>query len=73
MLYILQQYAITFGWALTGAVSMAIALGIMLKIFDWFTPINEWQEVKEKNIGVIILMSVVIFSTALVIAVAIIP
>ena len=53
MLFILKQYLITFGWALTGAISMAISLGIMLKIFAWLTPINEWEEIKNKNWGVV--------------------
>ncbi|MDD3970058.1 MAG: hypothetical protein PHI91_02605 [Candidatus Pacebacteria bacterium] len=41
MLYIIEQYLITFGWAITGAISMAIALSLLLKIFTWVTPINE--------------------------------
>lgn len=64
----LEQYLITFGWAITGAISMAIALGIMLKIYSWITPINEWEEIKKGNISVAIIMSSVILGTALVIA-----
>ncbi len=73
MLEILKQYLIMFGWALTGAISMAVSLGIMLKVFDWFTPINEWQEVKDKNLGVVIILSVVIISTAIIIGLSIMP
>lgn len=64
----LEQYLITFGWAITGAISMAIALGIMLKIYSWITPINEWEEIKKGNVSVAIIMSSVILGTALVIA-----
>jgi uncharacterized membrane protein YjfL (UPF0719 family) len=68
MLHILEQYLITFGWALTGAVSMAIALGIMLKIYSWITPINEWEEIKNGNMSVAVVLAAVILGTALVIA-----
>ena len=67
MLYILEQYLITFGWAITGAISMAIALSILIKIFSWITPINEWEEIKKGNIGVSIILTAVIIGTALVI------
>lgn len=73
MLFILKQYLITFGWALTGAVSMAISLGLMLKIFSWITPINEWEEIKNKNWGVVALLAIVIISTTAVIIVTIMP
>ena len=67
MLYILEQYLITFGWALTGAISMAIALGVLVKIFSWITPIDEWEEIKKGNIGVAIILTAVIVGTALVV------
>lgn len=73
MLFILKQYLITFGWALTGAISMAISLGIMLKIFAWLTPINEWEEIKNKNWGVVALLAIVIICTTAVIIVAVMP
>ena len=73
MLYILQQYLITFGWAITGAISMAIALGILLKIFSWITPINEWEEIKKGNIGVAIILTAVIIGTALVVGLTVTP
>lgn len=67
MLYILQQYLITFGWAITGAISMAVALGVLVKIFSWITPIDEWAEIKKGNIGVAIILTAVIIGTALVV------
>ena len=73
MLYLLQQYLITFGWAITGAISMAIALGLLVKIFSWITPINEWEEIKKGNIGVAIIMTAVIIGTALVVGFTIMP
>lgn len=73
MLYILQQYLITFGWAITGAISMAIALGLMIKIFSWITPIDEWEELKKGNLGVAIILAATILGTALVIGLIIMP
>jgi len=73
MTYILEQYLITFGWAITGAVSMAIALGTLIKVFSWITPIDEWEEIKKGNIGVAIIIAAVIIGTALVIGLTIMP
>ncbi len=73
MLYIFQQYLITFGWALTGAISMAIALGLLVKIFSRITPINEWEEIKKGNIGAAIIIAAVIIGTALVVGLTVMP
>lgn len=70
---ILNEYLITFGWALTGAFSMAIALPIMLRIFSKLTPIDEWEEIKKGNIGVSIIVSAVILGAAIVIGFTIMP
>ncbi|MEK7500354.1 MAG: HD domain-containing protein, partial [Patescibacteria group bacterium] len=42
-----NEYLKTFGWGITGAITMAVALPILLKVFDLFTPINEWEEIKK--------------------------
>jgi len=73
MLYILEQYLITFGWALTGAISMALALSLLVKVFMWITPIDEWEEVKKGNTGVSIIIASVIIGTALVIGLTVMP
>jgi len=65
--YLLLQYLITFGWALTGAISMAVSLGILLKIFTWINPLNEWEEVQKGNIGMAIILSSIILGSSLVI------
>lgn len=67
MIDILTQYLITFGWALTGAISMAVALGILVKLFSAITPIDEWEELKKGNMAVAVVMAAVIFGGALVI------
>jgi uncharacterized membrane protein YjfL (UPF0719 family) len=65
--HLLLQYLITFGWALTGAISMAISLSILLKIFAWITPIDEWKEIEKGNVSMAIILAAVIVGTALVI------
>lgn len=62
------QYLITVGWAITGAVSMAISLSVLLRIFTWISPINEWEELHKGNYSVAIVLSSIILGTALVIA-----
>ena len=67
------QYFITFGWALTGAISMAVALGLLTKIFDWISPINEWEELKQGNMAVAIVFAAIIIGTAFVIGLTLMP
>lgn len=64
---IFKEYLITFGWALTGAISMAVSLGVGLKIYDFLTPINEWEEIKKGNMGVSIIVASVIITFGIVI------
>lgn len=70
---IFKEYLITFGWAVTGAISMAISLGILIKVFDWLTPINEWREIRHGNKAVAMILSSVILGTALVIGLTLMP
>lgn len=70
---IFTQYLITFGWAVTGAISMAVSLGIALKVFDKLTPIDEWQEIRSGNKTVGMIMTAVIIGTAFVIGLTIMP
>jgi uncharacterized membrane protein YjfL (UPF0719 family) len=67
------QYLITFGWALTGAFSMAIALSILVKIFAWITPIDEWAEIKNGNMSMAVILGSVIIGTAFVIGMIVMP
>lgn len=68
-----EQYFITFGWALTGAISMAVSLGLLIKIFDWLSPINEWEEIKNGNMSMAVVMAAIILGTALVIGLTVLP
>ncbi|MFA6391630.1 MAG: DUF350 domain-containing protein [Patescibacteria group bacterium] len=70
---IFKEYLITFGWGITGAITMAIALPILLWVFDKFTPINEWEEIKKGNIGVAIIIGALIIGFAIVMGFSIVP
>lgn len=65
------QYLITFGWALTAALSLAVSVGIGLKVFNWLSPLDEWEEVRNGNIGMAIILAAVIVGMAFVVALTI--
>lgn len=64
---ILREYLFMLGWGITGAVTLAVSLPILLWIFDRFSPIDEWAEIKRGNWSVAIVISTLILSLALVI------
>jgi uncharacterized membrane protein YjfL (UPF0719 family) len=70
---VLVDYLIAVGWGVVGAVSMACGLGILLRVFDWLTPINEWEEIKKGNISVAIIMAAVILALGIAVGFAIMP
>ncbi len=69
----LRDALLTLGWSIVGALSMALALTILLKVFAWFTPVQEWDEVKKGNVAMGIILGAAILAMALVVAVAISP
>lgn len=70
---LLTQYLITFGWALTGAISMAVSLGVLTKLFSMISPINEWEELKRGNMAVAVVFASVIIGAAFVIGLTVMP
>ncbi len=73
MEYILTQYLITVGWGITGAISMALSLSILVWVFAKITPINEWEEIKKGNLSVAIVIAAVIIGAAFVIGQTVMP
>jgi uncharacterized membrane protein YjfL (UPF0719 family) len=67
------DYLLAIGWGAVGAVSMALGLAILLKVFDWLTPIDEWEEVRKGNIAVAIILAAVILALGIAIGFAIMP
>ena len=68
------QYLVTLGWALTGAMSMAVSLGLALKVYSFLTPnVDEMEELKKGNLAVAILMASVVIAMGIVVAITVMP
>jgi len=46
---ILIDYLTLIGWGAVGIFTMAVSLWILLGIFTWLTPVDEWDELKKGN------------------------
>ena len=57
-----------FGYGVGGALMMSLALAILVKVWNWITPIDEWEELKKGNIAVAMVLSAVIIAFAIVIS-----
>ena len=73
MARVLLDYLTAIGWGVVGAVSLALGLGILLRVFDWLTPIDEWEEIRKGNISVAIIMGAVVLALGITIGFAIMP
>ncbi len=73
MARVLIDYLTAIGWGVVGAVSLAFGLGILLRVFDWLTPIDEWEEIKKGNTSVAIIMAAVVLALGIAIGFAIMP
>lgn len=74
IIYLAQNYLVTFGWALTGAISMGLGLGLALRLFTAFTPgLNEMEELKKGNVAVAVVLAAVVVAMGIVIAVTVMP
>lgn len=64
---LLFQYARSFGWALVAGISFALAMGLAIKVFDLLsTEIDEWEEIKNGNMGVALIIVALILSVGMV-------
>ena len=70
---LLIDYLKAFGWGVTGAVTMAVSLWILLQVFTWLTPVDEWEELKKGNLGIAVVMAAVIVGFAIVVASMVAP
>lgn len=70
---LVHNFLLLFGYGLAGSIMMAIALGILIKIWNWLTPIDEWEELKKGNVAVAIVVAAVVLAFAIVVATAIAP
>lgn len=66
---ILFDYIVTLGWAIIGSLSMGVALIVVLKIFDFSTKkVNEWEEIKNNNTSMAIVIAAIILACAWVVS-----
>jgi uncharacterized membrane protein YjfL (UPF0719 family) len=73
MALLLLDYLKAFGWGLVGAITMAISLWLLLRVFTWLTPVDEWDELKKGNVGIAIVMAAVIVGFAIVVGSMVAP
>ena len=66
---ILNSYAVTFGWAMVGSVSMGLGVFIALKIFTVATrDVDEWKLIREGNMAMAVILAALILSLGIVVA-----
>lgn len=71
---ILTAYAITFGWAIVGSISMSLGIVIALKLFTLATPrIDEWDLIARGNLSMAIVLAAIVLAVGIVIASAVQP
>ncbi|MFP4498007.1 MAG: DUF350 domain-containing protein [Vulcanimicrobiota bacterium] len=56
------SYLKAFGWAIVASIAMSASMGILLRVYDLMTPIDEWEEIKKGNMACAILMAAVILA-----------
>ena len=62
---VLMSYLRAIGWSVVAAFGFSLGIGIAIKVFDWMsTDIDEWQEIKNGNIGVSLIFIALILSVA---------
>ena len=66
---LLAAYAITFGWAIVGSLSMAVGVFLALKFFTWATRgVDEWALIKQGNMAMAVILAALILSLGIVVA-----
>lgn len=74
MYEVLRAYAITFGWAIVGAVSVGLGLIIAIKLFERSTGnVDEWGEIRKGNVAMAIVLASVIVSIGIVLSTIVQP
>ena len=70
----LKEFLITFGWGITGAVTMGFSLILVFYIFSFITRgLDEMKELKKGNIAVGIMVGALMLATGIVIAACVLP
>lgn len=64
------RYLAALGWGVVAGLGMALALAVLLRVFTWFTPVDEWAELRSGNVGIAIVMASVVLAFGLVVSAA---
>lgn len=66
--YTFMLYLRAIGWALVASIGFALGIGLAIKIFDLLSSnIDEWEEIRQGNIGVAIIIATLIVMVGLLI------
>ena len=57
---IIGEYLKLIGWGIVGILTMVLSLWIVLLVFTWLTPVDEWEELKKGNLAIALVMAAVI-------------
>ncbi|OGI07811.1 MAG: hypothetical protein A2Y40_07175 [Candidatus Margulisbacteria bacterium GWF2_35_9] len=69
----LNKWIMNLGWILVASLGFGLGTGIAIKIFDLIsTDINEWEEVKKGNMGVVAILVSIIVMVGIIVVVSII-
>ena len=67
--HIFLGYAVTFGWAVVGSVSMGVGVFLALKIFTLATRgVDEWELIRQGNMAMAVILAALVIAIGLVVA-----
>ena len=69
----LWNFIYMLGYGIAAALIMSLALGMCIKVWNWLTPMDEWDELRKGNLAVAIVLAAVILGFAIVVAAAVSP
>jgi len=69
----INKWIMNLGWILIASLGFGLGTGIAIKIFDLISKdINEWEEVKNGNMGVVAILVSIIVMVGIIVVVSII-
>jgi hypothetical protein len=69
---IFQKWMMNLGWIITASIGFGLGTGIAIKIFDLISVgIDEWEEVKKGNMGVVAILVSIIIMVGVIVVVSI--
>ena len=70
---VVNNFGYMLGYGFVAAIIMSLALALLVKVWNWITPVDEWEELKKGNIAVAIVLAAVVLGFAIVVSAAISP